>query len=102
MDISYDPWNYNPNTGYHYKTCHYRFNHNHPWYHFYIVFYKDHPHYRNYFYCYYPQGNFYWCRCPSPLHSDYDPGVFSILGPNNRYPTVAQCEPYFPPFGHNP
>jgi hypothetical protein len=69
MQVYYDLWLFNPNTGYYFKTCHYQFNPGGPWYYFYIVCYASHPYYRNFF---------------------------------NRYPTVAQCEPYFPPFVNTP
>jgi hypothetical protein len=38
MQVHYDPWQYNPNTSYYFKTCHYQFNPNGPWYYFYIIY----------------------------------------------------------------
>ena len=102
MQVYYDPWLFNPNTGYYFRTCHYQFNPNGPWYYFYVVCYPNHPYYRNFFYCYYPLLGCYWCRCYSPWSPDFDPNLFSVLPPANRYPTVAQCEPYFPPFVSTP
>ncbi len=99
MQVFYDPWQFDPNTGYYFKTCHYQFNPTEPWYYFYIIFYRNDPYYRNYFYCYWPWGGgFYWCRCYSPLSPAFDNSLFAVLPDQFRFHTVQACEPHFPAF----
>lgn len=102
MHTAYGPWHYNYNTTYWYRACNY-YGIGYGPSHFYVIYYPSDP---DYYYCYYP-GNpsdpntYYWCRCYSPMSSNFDPWQFSLLPAGHRYPTVAQCGPYFQSFGDN-
>lgn len=109
MHYWFEPqWNWYPVHGYYYKVCHYQPPGSPPWVskYFYVVYYYNSPR-SIYFYCFDPFSTFdtmgaFWCRCPSPLHPQYDPSWFSVLAPWSQSHDIDQCDPYFPPFAPTP
>ena len=100
---SFTPWQFNPNTNYYFRSCHYQYNG--LAYHFFVIWYYNHPFHRNYFYCFYPitpDNGYYWCRCYSPVAPNYDPALFSILDTFHRYQNLDMCLQYFPGFSNTP
>jgi hypothetical protein len=95
----FTPWQFSPGANYYFRSCHYQ--HNGFPFHFYVVWYYNHPYHRNYYYCYYPMtpaAGYYWCRCMSRVAPNYDPNLFSILDPFHRYQDLEMCIQYFPGF----